>query len=243
MTQNLPPVNTVAPLATVGMLMATITRALSTPLKERFVVLHGHAGYGKTTAARYAANKFRAYRVECCSHWTRKALLAAILHEMGIPAGHAINTMFNQVVEQLARSGRPLIIDEADYLTRTSCIEMVRDILDKSYAVVVLCGEELLPSKLEQWERVHSRIFAYVEALPVDMDDVRHLSKLYCPDTLIDDAWLTELHRQTGGNTRRVCINLVRARHEAEHLDSVNLDTWSDRGWYTGTSPKARKAV
>jgi DNA transposition AAA+ family ATPase len=243
MTQNSPPVNTVAPLATVGMLMTTMTRALATPLKERFVVLHGHAGYGKTTAARYAANKFRAYRVECCSHWTRKALLAAILHEMGIQAGHAISDMFNKVVEQLARSGRPLIIDEADYLTRNSCIETVRDILDKSYAVVVLCGEEYLPSKLEKWERVHSRIFDYVEALPVDMDDVKHLAHLYCPDTKIDDGWLAELHQQTGGNTRRVCINLVRARNEAEHLDVVSLETWGDRGWYTGKSPKARKAV
>jgi DNA transposition AAA+ family ATPase len=243
MTQPQETVKTVAPLANVSLLMAAMKRAVSSPTKERLLVLHGHAGYGKTTAAGYAANKLRGYRVECCSHWSRKALLAAILFEMGIPAGHSIAAMFDQVVEQLAKSGRPLIIDEADHLVRNSCIELVRDIHDKSESVVLLCGEEGLPKKLERWARVHSRVLEFVPAQPADRDDVAHLARLYCPGVEIATDWLDELHRQTGGNTRRVCVNLTRARFEAEHLPEISLESWGERGWYTGSSPHPRRAV
>jgi DNA transposition AAA+ family ATPase len=243
MAQNDLPVNTVAPLTNVALLQAAMARAITSPTTERLLVLHGHAGYGKTTAAGYVANKMRGYRVECCSHWSRKALLAAILHEMGIPAGHSINDMFNQAVEQLAKSGRPLIIDEADHLVRNSCIELVRDLHDKSGSVVLLSGEEGLPKKLERWERVHSRVLEFIAAQPADLNDVRHLAKLYCPGVTIAEPWLQELHKQTGGNTRRVCVNLMRARHEAEHLGKIDLNGWADRGWYTGTSPNLRRAV
>jgi DNA transposition AAA+ family ATPase len=243
MTQKFETVNTVAPLANVALLMAAMSRAQNSPTHERLLVLHGHAGYGKTTAAGYAANKLRGYRVECCSHWSRKALLAAILHEMGIPAGHSIAAMFDQATEQLGKSGRPLIIDEADHLVRNSCIELVRDLHDKSGSVVLLCGEEGLPKKLERWARVHSRVLEFVPAQPADLDDVAHLARLYCPGVQIGADWLKELHRQTGGNTRRVCVNLSRARFEAEHLPAITLAAWGDRGWYTGTSPQARRAV
>lgn len=243
MAQNDLPVNTVAPLTNVALLQAAMARAITSPTQERLLVLHGHAGYGKTTAAGYVANKMRGYRVECCSHWSRKALLVAILHEMGIPAGHSINDMFNQAVEQLAKSGRPLIIDEADHLVRNSCIELVRDLHDKSGSVVLLSGEEGLPKKLERWERVHSRVLEFIAAQPADLNDVRHLAKLYCPGVTIADDFLKELHKQTGGNTRRVCVNLMRARHEAEHLGKIDLAGWADRGWYTGTSPNPRRAV
>lgn len=243
MPQTNIPVNTVAPLANVTVLMAAMRRAIDSPTHERLLVLHGHAGYGKTTAAGYAANKLRGYRVECCSHWSRKALLAAILYEMGIPAGHSIAAMFDQAVEQLGKSGRPLIIDEADHLVRNSCIELVRDLHDKSGSVILLCGEEGLPKKLERWARVHSRVLEFVPAQPADLADVDHLAKLYCPGIDISEGWIKELHKQTGGNTRRVCVNLTRARHEAEHLTQITLTTWGERGWYTGTSPSARRAV
>lgn len=243
MSQSQPIVKTVAPLTNVVLLMTAVERALQTPTAEKLLVLYGHAGYGKTTACGYVANRYRAYRVECCSHWTRKALLAAILHEMGIPAANSIAERFDQVVEQLGKSGRPLIIDEADHLVRNSCIEMVRDIHDKSGNLVLLVGEERLPKKLERWERVHSRVLEFIAAQPADESDIHHLSRLYCPGYEIAGDWLKELHRQTGGNTRRVCVNLVRARVEADHMPIIDLKNWGGRGWYTGATPDARRAV
>ncbi len=238
-------VNSIAPLTNVAMLHAATKRA-QTYCRENggmFVVFHGHAGYGKTTACNYVRGKERGYRVECCDHWGRKAVLQAILYEMSIPAAHNINDMFNQVVDQLRNSGRTLFLDEADHLAKNSCIEMVRGIMDKSRIVVVLSGEEMLPRKLERWERIHSRILEPVAALPSSLEDLGHLARLYCPGIEIANDWLTELHIQTGGNTRRVVVNLNRARNEAEVIGDINLKGWGNRGWYTGKSPSPRRAV
>lgn len=245
MTQKQSIVNSIAPLTNVAMLQAATQRA-QIYCRENggmFVVFHGHAGYGKTTACNYVRSKVRGYRVECCDHWGRKAVLQAILYEMSIPAANNINNMFNQVVDQLRSSGRTLILDEADHLAKNSCIEMVRGIMDKSRVAVILSGEEMLPRKLEKWERIHSRILEPVAALPSSIDDIKHLSRLYCPGIDIAESWLQELFAQTGGNTRRVVVNLNRARNEAEHIGTISLKSWADRGWYTGKSPSPRRAV
>ncbi|MEB3167887.1 MAG: ATP-binding protein [Synechococcaceae cyanobacterium] len=225
--------------------MTAMRSALESRNDDRIVVFYGHAGYGKTFATNYVRNKFRGYRVECCSHWGRKALLEAISEVMGLPTGGNINTLFNAIVFQLASSGRPLMIDEADHLVKNSCIELVRDLHDKGKGVVLLVGEELLPTKLERWPRIHSRIIDPVAAEPCDMGDIEQLASLYCPKVTFGQDWLVELHRQTGGNTRRVCANFNRARvfAETDQLTKIDLGGWGDRGWMTRVSVTPRRAV
>jgi DNA transposition AAA+ family ATPase len=235
----------VAPLTNVALLLQAVQEAITDcrDLGGFFVAFYGHAGYGKTSACNYVRSKVRGIRVECCDHWTRKALLQAILFELGIPAARNINEMFVQVVTQLQQSQRPLILDEADHLIKPSMIEMVRNMMDKSRVPVILSGEELLVRKLEKWERAHSRILKPVPAQPANMDDIAMLANLYCPGTAIGQDWLQELHKQTGGNTRRVVVNLNRAKNEAQYMDQISLATWGDRGWYTGRTPAPRRAV
>lgn len=235
---------TVAPLTNVSTLMDAVRRANSSEASERLLVMYGHPGYGKTTAANYVANKLRGRYVEACAHWTKKVLLESIYFEMtGIVMKGTINHLFQLVIDELARSGRPLIIDEADYLVKNSCIETVRDLHDKGRVVIILVGEEMMPRKLERWDRVHSRVLEFVAAEPADLDDLAHLCRLYCPSTEIADDWMAELHRQTGGNIRRICNNLIFARDEAEHLGRIDLSSWGSRGWKTGKSPAPRRAV
>lgn len=234
---------TVAPLANISMLMDAVRRANESEGSERLLILYGHPGYGKTTAASFVANKLRGRYVEACSHWTKKVLLESILFEMGIPAKGTTNDIFQLVIDELARSGRPLIIDEADYLVKNSCIETIRDLHDKGRVVVILVGEEMMPRKLERWDRVHSRVLEFVAAEPADIEDLAHLCRLYCPGIEIAVDWLTELYHQTGGNIRRICNNLISARDEAQHLGRLDLASWGNRGWRTGQSPAARRAV
>ena len=246
MTQQPPRVNNIAPLPNVSLLLSGTNQAVEYCSENggMFLVFFGHAGYGKTTALNFVRAKVRGYRVECCDHWTRKALLQAILFEMAIPPARNINDMFGQVVDQLRKSRRPLFFDEADHLAKNSMIELVRNMMDKARVVpFILAGEEGLPKKLEHWERVHSRILMPVAALPADLNDISILAELYCPGVEIGKDWLKELFNQTGGNTRRVVVNLNRARHEAEFLNHIDLDSWGNRGWYTGESPTPRKAV
>ncbi|MEI7614097.1 MAG: ATP-binding protein [Betaproteobacteria bacterium] len=94
-------------------------------------VLYGPAGYGKTTSALAIANENRSYFVQMRSAWKCKAMLEKVLLEMGAKPHGTIPQMLDQVCEQLATSGRMLMIDEFDYCVRNdSMIELVRDIYE-----------------------------------------------------------------------------------------------------------------
>jgi DNA transposition AAA+ family ATPase len=148
------PAGTMAPLTNVGICLKALQRSLARPAHlPGMVCFYGPSGWGKSTAAAYVTNKLNAYYIECKSSWTRKAILNAILSEMGIMPENTIYQMADQVYEQLAISGRPLIIDEMDYMVSKGAVEIIRDIYEGSKAAILLIGEERLPKKLERWER------------------------------------------------------------------------------------------
>ncbi|MEN1522998.1 hypothetical protein AAIH38_36195, partial [Pseudomonas aeruginosa] len=71
---------------------------------------YGPTGFGKSVSAAWVANRRRAYYVQAKSVWTRKHTLKSILGEMGIKPGATLPEMADQIAEELAASGRPLII-------------------------------------------------------------------------------------------------------------------------------------
>ena len=204
-------------------------------------VLYGPAGYGKTTASLAIANENRAYFVQMRSAWGRKALLEKVLIEMGARPHGTIPQMLDQVCEQLATSGRMLMIDEFDYCVRNdSTVELVRDIYEGSQSTLLLLGEELLPQKLKKWERFHSRILSWIPAQPVSAADADLLAPIYCPGIHIADDLLDHLIKLAAGSVRRVSVNLA-AIYEAANLegwDVVTLAAWGNRPIYTGEAPR-----
>ena len=203
--------------------------------------LYGPAGYGKTTAALAIANENRAYFVQMRSAWGRKALLEKVLIEMGAKPHGTIPQMLDQVCEQLATSGRMLMIDEFDYCIRNdSMIELVRDIYEGSQATLLLLGEEMLPQKLKRWERFHSRIMSWIPAQPVSRQDAALLAPIYCPNVHVASDLLEHLVKLSAGSVRRVSVNLA-AVYEAASLegwDVVDRKAWGERPVYTGEAPR-----
>lgn len=203
--------------------------------------LYGPAGYGKTTAALAIANENRAYFVQMRSAWGRKALLEKILLEMGAKPHGTIPQMLDQVCEQLATSGRMLMIDEFDYCVRNdSMIELVRDIYEGSQATLLLLGEEMLPQKLKKWERFHSRILSWIPAQPVSLKDAAALAPIYCPGVHVADDLLDHLVKLSGGSVRRVSVNLATIYEAAsvEGWEVASRAAWGDRQIYTGEAPR-----
>jgi DNA transposition AAA+ family ATPase len=230
----------IAPLENVSRCASALDRAISRPAHlPGMAAFYGPSGWGKTIAASYTANKYRAYYVEAKSSWTRKALLSVILFEMGVVPGKTLYDMTDQVSEQLVLSGRPLIIDEFDHLVQAGTVEVVRDIHEGSGASILLIGEEQLSAKLKRWERFHSRVLSWVPAQPVTMDDAKHLRRLYVSGTEIRDDLLARLHKLANGAVRRICVNLDLIQQEAlKHAwKSVGLKEWGERDLYTGDAP------
>lgn len=238
-----PIAQTIAPLENVSRCAAALERAMHRPGHlPGLTAFYGPSGWGKTIAATYAANKHRAYYVEAKSSWTRKALLAAILTEMGIDPGKTLYDMTDQVSEQLVRSNRPLIIDEFDHLVQAGTVEIVRDIHEGSSAAILLIGEEQLSAKLKRWPRFHNRMLSWVPAQPAALEDAKHLRRLYVDEVEIRDDLLARITELSRGAARLICVNLDRVQQEAlkERWKAVGLKEWGNRDLYTGDAP-ARK--
>jgi hypothetical protein len=233
--------NPIAKLINVRLLSEGINKALTRPAHlPGLVVFYGPSGIGKSFSAAYSANLYQAYYVECKSSWTRKALLTAILNSMGIMPAKTLPEMTDQAAEQLALSGKPLIIDEMDHIVEKKAVEVIRDLYEGSQGTILMIGEEHLPSKLKAWERFHNRVLDWVPAQFADSADCRMLAILYCPTTVIDDDLLGEINRVSKGCVRRICVNIERVRQEALlfGLTDMNLKDWGARGFYTGDAPQ-----
>lgn len=208
-------------------------------------VIYGEAGRGKTIACSALANQMRGYYVQMMSAWNRKTLLEKILFEMGIKPLGTIPALLDQVCEQMAASGRPLIVDEFDHcLQKAGMVELIRDIYEGSQGTLILVGEEQVPQKMKRWERLHSRVLAWIPALPASLDDARKLSPIYCPNVTIADDLLTRVVELAHGSIRRVCVNLTRIHEEAMLTaeSEMTLAKWGTQDLYTGDAPKRRTA-
>lgn len=238
---NLP--RTTAPLQNVALCHTALERALHRPAHlPGLVCFYGPSGWGKTTAACYVANRHRAYYVEAKSSWTRKALLTAILKEMGVAPGRTIYEMTDQVAEQLVLSRRPLIVDEMDHIIAKRAVDVIRDIYDLSRAAILVIGEELMPAKLREWERFHNRMLEWVGAQPCDIEDGRQLAQLYAAEVEIAEDLIARIVEVSRGAAQRICVNIELVRQEAmtRGIDVMDLAAWGERALYSGDAPKRR---
>ncbi|VVE59864.1 hypothetical protein PCA31118_00041 [Pandoraea captiosa] len=246
MTQQQPMVNRVAHIANLDLVAVAAEKLLSrVDGLPGIGVMYGEAGRGKTIACSALANQTRGYYVQMRSAWSRKTLLEKILFEMGIKPAGTIPYLLDQVCEQLAASRRPLIVDEFDFCLRSdSLIELVRDIYEGSQGTLLLVGEETIPQKLKRWERFHSRVMAWIPALPVSVADARKLAPIYSPQVSIAEDLLAHVVELAHGSVRRVCVNLTRIHEEAMILaeSEMTLAKWGERDLYTGDAPKRRTA-
>lgn len=232
----------------VAQCMRAVERAISRPGHlPGMVGFYGPSGFGKSVAAAYAANEHHAYYIECRDAWSKKSFLAKLLEEMKIRPGRTVAEMCDQAAQQLALSGRPLIIDEADKPIDHNYIEIIRDLYEGAGgAALLLIGEEELERKLRPFERFHNRILEWVAAEPASIDDARKLCALYCPDFKLADDLLKRIHQVSSGVTRRMCVNLSRVAEYAalqppKNGQAITLADWGDKELYTGMAHRREK--
>ncbi|EON13060.1 AAA family ATPase [Pandoraea sp. SD6-2] len=233
----------IAQITNLGLCDVAIERATTRSANlPGLIGFYGPSGWGKSMAANYIANTRRARYVQAKSVWTKKHFLKAVLFEMGILPAATMPEMVDQIAEELATSRRPLIIDEMDYLVARKATDLVRDLYDASHTPIMMIGEERLPDKLKEWERMHGRVMHWVPAEPVTVEDVYKLRPLYCPNINIGEDLMARLVELAHGSVRRVCVNLERIQEAAmvQGVDTMTLATWGKRELYTGQAPKRR---
>jgi DNA transposition AAA+ family ATPase len=211
----------------------------------RIGLFYGWSGFGKSVAATYAANMFNAHIIEMRSAWGRRKLVEQIATEIGLEPKGTVADVIEQIGDTLIRTGRPLFIDEADYLVSYAMVEIVRDIYELSRVAVILIGEEQMPTKLERWERFCSRMVAPVPAEAALLEDVGYLAPLYCKGVEVASDLQEALFLQSRHSVRRIANNLKQVLQFARQygLDRVSLADWGDNQFYDGTMPGIRRGM
>ena len=238
--------NSVAPLRNVTALVTLIHQVNErAPGLPGMATFYGYSGYGKTTAAIYAANKFNAVHVEVKECWTGRTLCQEILGELSLDVKGTIADMVKAIAQELMFSERVLIVDDAQYLVRKGTIGIVRDIYESSGSTIIMIGEESLPQSLQKWENIHGRQLDWVAALPACMADVDHLAKLYCPNLTLDQAFKELLLKASLHSIRRVVINLASVAEFAvtRGIKQIDPDAWGDQPFFSSTAPKVRREL
>jgi DNA transposition AAA+ family ATPase len=205
-------------------------------------LVHGETGTGKTTAVSWLVNRHHGVYVRAYAVWTPSAMFRAILRELGRHAHGSCATMVGDIVEALALSGRPLFIDEADYLVDSKRMsESLRDIHDMTAAPVLLIGMGGIDQRLSSRRQLTGRVLQDVHFEPLDLDDSQRVAKELCAVKVKPDL-LGAIHKKTGGYVRNVVVALSRIELYAKlhGLDSVSLADWGKRDFITGEAPKRK---
>lgn len=237
-------VKTTAPLGNVAAFGEMLDRVMKrAPHLPGLAVFYGPSGYGKTSAATYGAHTTQAHYLEVGESWTKKKFLQSLIQELGGQPHGTVPDLVDQTIELLVMTPRPILVDEFDHVVRRGYHDTLREIHDKvPSATIVVIGEELLPSRLENSERWHNRVLDWLPAQPADIADAGHLARLYCDRLTFSEDLLARIVTASAGRIRRICVNLEQVREAAqvERKASVDSAWWGDRPLWTGKAPARR---
>ena len=244
MARNLNLGNSVKPLRNVAALAQLVRRvedrAHGLPGMATF---YGPSGMGKTYACSFAAATQDCIHVSVQDTWTKKKLIQTVLRQLSIVPKGTIADMQEALNMGLAASGPTLLVDEADHAVKLKLIETIRGMHDGSDVPVILVGEELLPQKLKQWERVNGRMLSWVGAEPADLRDARLLSEVYAPNLEIDEALLKRVLSESRGSARIISTNLAFIQEQAllDDCKEMTNEDWGNRPFHRSEAPVPRE--
>ena len=188
-------------------------------------VCYADAGTGKTEAAReYAARKTDVILIEADPGYTSVVLFKELHDKLGNGGCHNLHTTFDECVDRLSRSGRLLIIDEAEQLPYR-CLELLRRLHDKAGIGILLLGMPKLLANLRgfrgQYSQLYSRVGIAAKLDPLTDKDTEDIVKRLLGDT--NGLWRI-FQKESLGNSRRLFKMIKRSIYLSD-LNNCPIDT------------------
>jgi DNA transposition AAA+ family ATPase len=222
---------------------ALINRAYGMP---GMGLIEGQTGYGKTTAVAWLSIKLNGAYVRALATTTPSSLLGSICKELNIGRRPTNVDTVEVIVQRLAETGRPLFIDEADYLVnKRSLIETLRDIHDLATVPVVLIGMHGFRRKVTHLQQLTGRIAQWVEFEPAGIDDAKLLARELAEVDVGPDL-VGKLHSAANGSVRLIVVGLNRIEQYARNrsLHKIGAADWpANADFFVGTAPTAKRAT
>lgn len=141
-------------------------------------LVYGEPGLGKTQAALWwvANNQEDAIYVSTTQSMTTKWLLEEIIRELGDSPFYRTSEIFEQIVRELIKRPKVIIVDEIDYLAHEkSTIEMLRDIHDRTHTPIVLIGMTYADKKLKRYRHLYDRLSEILQFQKFPFEDTKNL--------------------------------------------------------------------
>lgn len=190
-------------------------------------------GNGKTRSSGFAGRRNSAVVVEMGESWTRKNLLQAIAHELGIKGLRKTANAADYVraiTDTMMDDERPLIIDEAGLLFKHRMIYLAKEIFDKSQMPVILVGPQNLPQKLRDAEDVADRVGCFVHGEPPCLEDVGHFAEIYAHGVAISPELQRDIFTSSDeiGSYRPIegQLRAIKAHAQKLGLTEMDRDDW-----------------
>lgn len=175
------------------------------------MLVDGRTGLGKTVALeRYVVQNRQSVYLRSHKKWSTSWMLEDIALGLGLASLVTTKKNVRQVIDELKKRPRVLVIDEGDrVIRREELLETLRDLLDCSGAPVILVsegsGREALYRKSE---RTWRRLGQIVEFKPLTVADVQMMA-LELADLEIPRALAVRLHQESKtGQFGEVVVNL-----------------------------------
>lgn len=241
MRSKIVPISNVARLADAG--DALLNRAPGMP---GMGLCFGDSGLGKTTAIAWLATRQHGVFVRAMSTSTPTSLLESICRELHIASRNRIAHTVEAIVNELAKTGRPLFVDEADYVVQQArLIDTLRDVHDLSSVPVILIGMAGIDRRISLSPQLSGRMAQWVEFKPTHVADAKLLAKELCEVAVADDL-VSELHARAVGVVRNIVVGLGKIE---QHARSRGLGTMALKDWpqgdsfFLGASPRVARRL
>ncbi len=172
--------------------------------KGKIGVCAGQAGLGKTVAVKSYVNEFMdSILIESDSGYNAKSLLLEIHKRIGLSGNGSVYQLMDEVITKLNKSGRLLIIDEAENLPYKA-LETTRRIHDKTGIGVLLVGRSKLFENLRgynnQYEQLYSRVKYHKFLDVLTKQDIDKILSAVGITTELNDVF----SYYSGRNTRKI---------------------------------------
>lgn len=235
----------VVPVKNIARLMKASGDLLTrTPGTPGIGLIYGQSGLGKTTANAWFVNECNGIYVRALSTWSPATMLQTILRELDlVPDRMRCAAMVNQIVDNLKITGRPLFVDEFDYIVEDKKMtETLRDLHDLSSVPLVLIGMHEVRRKVGLREQFVNRIAQFVEFKPADYEDCRLLCNSMC-DVEVKDDLLLKLYHSCSGVIRLLVIGLdvIERRAKTLGLKAIDSADFGDADFFLMDTSKTRK--
>lgn len=207
--------------------------AIQNTRNERFALVHGLPGVGKTSAALELNATEPTCYLSCFPGWTPLQFCNALANALGLEQKPSLGKVLKPIIDHLFVSKLTLIIDEADYLTTNyTVLETLRAIHDQAQIPIILIGMPQIYSKIRNHYQLVDRISFFVEIKPCDFHDTKTFIQEQS-DIEISEDLMRKMYEESSGNPRLLKRYILNLEETAQSFDlkTLTLEQWGNKSF------------